>query len=170
MAGDNFRFRLGDVEGRAVTILSESNFGKDIDIAAPGGARKFNVPNADQGGTPGFPFVKEGPWETFSITSNVPAGSTLAIDPLTGVLLWDKPTTSGAPFSVTVTASDAVSSASITYSLNVNSASSVDAPAAKKKRIPASRFSGVMFRPKGSTAKESNTGTTRTMGARKWTV
>ena len=50
-----------------------SNYGPRIDIAAPGGARKFNLPNADRGGTPGFPFtVEDGTtaFEDFSITSN----------------------------------------------------------------------------------------------------
>ena len=32
-----------------------SNYGPRIDVTGPGGARKFNVPAADRGGTPGFP-------------------------------------------------------------------------------------------------------------------
>jgi len=50
-----------------------SNYGARIDVAAPGGARKFNLPVWDRGGTPGFPYTDfDGTtaWETFSITSN----------------------------------------------------------------------------------------------------
>jgi len=50
-----------------------SNFGPRIDVAAPGGARKFNLPVWDRGGTPGFPYTSADgttAWETFSITSN----------------------------------------------------------------------------------------------------
>jgi subtilisin family serine protease len=50
-----------------------SNFGPRIDIAAPGGARKFNLPYWDRGGTPGFPYTSDdltNVWEDFSITSN----------------------------------------------------------------------------------------------------
>lgn len=50
-----------------------SNYGPRIDIAAPGGARKFNLPNFDRGGTPGFPVTTAdgtNAWEDFSITSN----------------------------------------------------------------------------------------------------
>lgn len=50
-----------------------SNYGPRIDVAAPGGARKFNLPVWDRGGTPGFPYTDfDGTtaWETFSITSN----------------------------------------------------------------------------------------------------
>jgi len=50
-----------------------SNYGPRIDIAAPGGARKFNLPNADRGGTGGFPYTDADgttAWEDFSITSN----------------------------------------------------------------------------------------------------
>lgn len=50
-----------------------SNYGPRIDIAAPGGARKFNVPAADRGGTGGFPYTTDDGYtafETFSITSN----------------------------------------------------------------------------------------------------
>jgi lantibiotic leader peptide-processing serine protease len=50
-----------------------SNYGPRIDVAAPGGARKFNLPNADRGGTPGFPDSDaEGTvaYQEFSITSN----------------------------------------------------------------------------------------------------
>ncbi len=60
-----------------------SNYGPGIDVAAPGGARKFNVPSADRGGTPGWPYTGIGSlfggssvadgfnaWETFATTSN----------------------------------------------------------------------------------------------------
>jgi lantibiotic leader peptide-processing serine protease len=50
-----------------------SNFGPRIDLAAPGGARKFNLPYWDRGGTPGFPYTAGDltrVWEDFSITSN----------------------------------------------------------------------------------------------------
>jgi subtilisin family serine protease len=50
-----------------------SNFGPRIDIAAPGGARKFNLPNWDRGGTPGFPYTLDdltNAWQVFSTTSN----------------------------------------------------------------------------------------------------
>jgi subtilisin family serine protease len=59
--------------GRQNQLTYYSNYGPRIDVAAPGGARKFNVPSADRGGTGGFPNVKtEGykAWEDFSITSN----------------------------------------------------------------------------------------------------
>ncbi len=60
-----------------------SNYGPRIDVAAPGGARKFNVPSIDRGGTEGWPWTgidsvfggsstSDGynAWEAFSITSN----------------------------------------------------------------------------------------------------
>jgi hypothetical protein len=50
-----------------------SNYGPRIDIAGPGGARKFNLPNFNRGGTPGFPYTIEdltNAWEVFSTTSN----------------------------------------------------------------------------------------------------
>jgi lantibiotic leader peptide-processing serine protease len=50
-----------------------SNYGPRIDVAAPGGARKFNLPLWDRGGTPGFPYTsadQTNVWEDFSITSN----------------------------------------------------------------------------------------------------
>src|SRR6266536_2314196 len=50
-----------------------SNYGPRIDVAAPGGARKFNLPLWDRGGTPGFPYTSAdltGVWEDFSTTSN----------------------------------------------------------------------------------------------------
>src|SRR5262245_3813545 len=34
-----------------------SNYGPRIDVAAPGGARKFNLPRWDRSGTPGFPYT-----------------------------------------------------------------------------------------------------------------
>jgi subtilisin family serine protease len=42
-------------------------------VAAPGGARKFNLPLWDRGGTPGFPYTSAdgtNVWEDFSTTSN----------------------------------------------------------------------------------------------------
>jgi subtilisin family serine protease len=50
-----------------------SNYGPGIDVGAPGGARKFNVPAQDRGGTPGFPYTSDDlttAWQTFSTTSN----------------------------------------------------------------------------------------------------
>lgn len=50
-----------------------SNYGPRIDIAAPGGARKFNLPVWDRGGTPGFPVTNAdltNAYEEFSTTSN----------------------------------------------------------------------------------------------------
>ena len=50
-----------------------SNYGPRVDVAGPGGARKFNLPVWDGGGTPGFPFtIDDGftAFEDFSITSN----------------------------------------------------------------------------------------------------
>jgi len=50
-----------------------SNYGPRIDFAAPGGARKFNLPVWDRGGTPGFPVTTAdnfNVFQTFSITSN----------------------------------------------------------------------------------------------------
>lgn len=58
-----------------------SNYGPGIDVSAPGGARKFNLPVWDRGGTPGWPYTgvdslaggeEDGynVWEDFSITSN----------------------------------------------------------------------------------------------------
>jgi lantibiotic leader peptide-processing serine protease len=50
-----------------------SNYGRRIDVAAPGGARKFNLPTGDRGGTPGFPVTADdltNAWQTFSTTSN----------------------------------------------------------------------------------------------------
>jgi subtilisin family serine protease len=50
-----------------------SNYGPRVDIAAPGGARKFNLPGYDRGGTPGWPWTDEegsNAWEVFSTSSN----------------------------------------------------------------------------------------------------
>jgi subtilisin family serine protease len=54
-----------------------SNYGPRVDIAAPGGARKFNLPNYDRGGTPGWPWTTVdgfNAWQDFSITSNWATG------------------------------------------------------------------------------------------------
>jgi subtilisin family serine protease len=59
--------------GRQDQLTYYSNYGPRVDIAAPGGARKFNLPNADRGGTGGFPYtIADGTtaFEEFSITSN----------------------------------------------------------------------------------------------------
>ena len=60
-------------QGRHDQLAYYSNYGPRIDIAAPGGARKFNLPVWDRGGTPGFPVTSSdltNAWQTFSITSN----------------------------------------------------------------------------------------------------
>jgi len=60
-------------QGRSDQLSYYSDYGPRIDIAAPGGARKFNLPNFDRGGTPGFPYTTAdltNAWETFSTTSN----------------------------------------------------------------------------------------------------
>jgi subtilisin family serine protease len=59
--------------GRTDQLAYYSNYGPRIDLAAPGGARKFNIPGADGGGTAGWPVTTvDGTkaWETFSTTSN----------------------------------------------------------------------------------------------------
>ncbi len=59
--------------GRRNQLAYYSNYGPRIDFAGPGGARKFNLPNYDRGGTPGFPYTSEdltNVWEDFNITSN----------------------------------------------------------------------------------------------------
>jgi len=59
--------------GRRNQLAYYSNYGPRIDLAAPGGARKFNLPNFDRGGTPGFPYTSEdltNVFEDFNITSN----------------------------------------------------------------------------------------------------
>jgi subtilisin family serine protease len=60
-------------QGRRDQLTYYSNYGPRIDIAAPGGARKFNLSNFDRGGTPGFPYTTDdltNAWQEFSITSN----------------------------------------------------------------------------------------------------
>jgi subtilisin family serine protease len=59
--------------GRYDQLTYYSNYGKRINLSAPGGARKFNLPSADRGGTPGFPVTDADgtlPFQTFSVTSN----------------------------------------------------------------------------------------------------
>ena len=59
--------------GKLNQLTYYSNYGPQIDVAAPGGARKFNLPNADRGGTPGWPYTTDDgftAFEDFSITSN----------------------------------------------------------------------------------------------------
>jgi subtilisin family serine protease len=60
-------------QGRINQLAYYSNYGPRIDIAAPGGARKFNLQGFDRGGTPGFPYTNSdltNAWEVFSTTSN----------------------------------------------------------------------------------------------------
>lgn len=59
--------------GRQNQLAYYSNYGPRIDIAAPGGAREFNIPRYDRGGTPGFPYTAADgttAYEDFSITSD----------------------------------------------------------------------------------------------------
>ncbi len=59
--------------GQKNQLAYYSNYGPRIDVAAPGGARKFNLPFWDRGGTPGFPYTsadQTNVWEDFSTTSN----------------------------------------------------------------------------------------------------
>jgi subtilisin family serine protease len=59
--------------GRRNQLAYYSNYGPRIDIAGPGGHRKFNLPAWDRGGTPGFPYTTAdltNAWDTFNITSN----------------------------------------------------------------------------------------------------
>jgi hypothetical protein len=42
-------------QGQLNQLAYYSNYGPRIDVAGPGGARKFNLPLWDRGGTPGFP-------------------------------------------------------------------------------------------------------------------
>jgi lantibiotic leader peptide-processing serine protease len=60
-------------QGKQDQLSYFSNYGPRIDLAAPGGARKFNLPFWDRGGTPGFPYTDAdgtNVWEDFSTTSN----------------------------------------------------------------------------------------------------
>ncbi|HEX2157569.1 MAG TPA: S8 family serine peptidase [Actinomycetes bacterium] len=60
-------------QGRRNQLSYYSNYGPRIDIAGPGGARKFNLPAWDRGGTPGFPYTLDdltNAWQVFSTTSN----------------------------------------------------------------------------------------------------
>jgi subtilisin family serine protease len=69
--------------GRQNQLAYYSDYGPRIDVAGAGGARKFNLPLWDRGGTPGWPYtgidslfggtsVADGfnAWQDFSITSN----------------------------------------------------------------------------------------------------
>ncbi|HEX5879332.1 MAG TPA: S8 family serine peptidase, partial [Actinomycetota bacterium] len=59
--------------GKRDQLAYYSNYGARVDVAAPGGARKFNLPTGDRGGTPGFPVTADdltNAWQTFSTTSN----------------------------------------------------------------------------------------------------
>lgn len=68
--------------GKMNQLAYYSNYGPRIDLAGPGGARKFNLPSLDRGGCEGWPWcgnisVEGGTsaadgynaWQTFSITS-----------------------------------------------------------------------------------------------------
>jgi lantibiotic leader peptide-processing serine protease len=60
-------------QGKQDQLSYFSNYGPRVDVAAPGGARKFNLPFWDRGGTPGFPYTTTDAtnvWEDFSTTSN----------------------------------------------------------------------------------------------------
>jgi lantibiotic leader peptide-processing serine protease len=60
-------------QGRRDQLAYYSNDGPRIDLAGPGGARKFNLANFDRGGTPGFPYTTDdltNAWQEFNITSN----------------------------------------------------------------------------------------------------
>jgi lantibiotic leader peptide-processing serine protease len=60
-------------QGKTNQLAYYSSYGPRIDLAGPGGARKFNLPFWDRGGTPGFPYTLEdltNTWEVFSTTSN----------------------------------------------------------------------------------------------------
>jgi subtilisin family serine protease len=60
-------------QGQQNQLSYFSNYGPRIDVAAPGGARKFNLPHWDRGGTPGFPYTTADQtvvFEAFSTTSN----------------------------------------------------------------------------------------------------
>lgn len=69
--------------GETNQLAYYSNYGPRIDVVGPGGARKFNLPVWDRGGTPGWPYTgvdslfdgssaRDGynAWEDFGITSN----------------------------------------------------------------------------------------------------
>jgi subtilisin family serine protease len=60
-------------QGKQDQLSYFSNYGSRIDVAGPGGARKFNLPFWDRGGTPGFPYTSTDfttAFEDFSTTSN----------------------------------------------------------------------------------------------------
>jgi subtilisin family serine protease len=58
-----------------------SNYGSRIDVAAPGGSRKFNLPTADRGGSEGWPFTGAGSYAS----GNNPGGGESAAD---GFAAW----------------------------------------------------------------------------------
>jgi subtilisin family serine protease len=63
--------------GKQDQLAYYSNYGPRIDVAGPGGARKFNLPVWDGGGTPGFPVTADDGYTAygeFSITSNWASG------------------------------------------------------------------------------------------------
>jgi subtilisin family serine protease len=63
--------------GKQDQLAYYSNYGPRINVAGPGGARKFNLPEWDGGGTPGFPVTTDDGYTAygeFSITSNWASG------------------------------------------------------------------------------------------------
>jgi lantibiotic leader peptide-processing serine protease len=67
----------GAGQGKIDQLAYYSNYGPRIDLAGPGGARKFNLSNFDRGGTPGFPYTLDdltNAWQVFSTTSNWAVG------------------------------------------------------------------------------------------------
>ncbi|MFL5879741.1 MAG: S8 family serine peptidase [Actinomycetota bacterium] len=64
-------------QGKINQLAYYSNYGPRIDLAGPGGVRKFNLSNFDRGGTPGFPYTLDdltNAWQVFSTTSNWAVG------------------------------------------------------------------------------------------------
>ena len=59
-----------------------SNYGPRIDVAGPGGARKFNLPSVDRGGVEGWPFSGT---DSF-LSDNTPGGGASATD---GFNAWE---------------------------------------------------------------------------------
>lgn len=63
--------------GKQNQLAYYSNYGPRIDLAGPGGARKFNLPGYDRGGSFGYPTtLTDGfnDWADFGITSNFALG------------------------------------------------------------------------------------------------
>ena len=60
--------------GQLNQLAYYSNYGPRIDIAGPGGARKFNLPNYDRGGTEGFPYVTDDLTNAWRTSTSPPTG------------------------------------------------------------------------------------------------